>query len=107
MLANYLDENNKLKSCIVTTPSQQITDLFQSKSFPVIKDNKLYSATYEREIDSVFLHYEISHEEIIKRANQELYNRYNDALTIAFESNKNYISDIFKELSALNPPWNE
>ena len=107
MIINYLDENNKLQFTTGTPAPKIISELFTGGNIPIIVNGKLCSATYEREIDGLFLQNEIDHNAIINKANEEMYKRYNDALMIAYENNKQYMSDIYKELDKLNPPWNK
>ena len=106
MIANYLDENNNLKCGICMHAPKVIQELFEGAAIPVVFDGRLFVATYEREIDGLFLHNEIKHEEIIAKANNEMFKRYSDAITTAFENNKTYMSEVYKALNSLLPPWN-
>ena len=107
MFAKYLNEENKVVPCVVEKAPRWISELYTGKAIPVVAGNKLMLATYEKEINSLFVHGEISRTEIMAKACEEGYKRYVDAITTVYENNKDYITEVFKELNKLDPPWNE
>lgn len=106
MFAKYYDEKNqKLCSCVVEPAPRWIGELFTGPQIPVVAGNKLMIATYEKEIDCLYLQGEISHETIMQKAVEEVYKRYQDAITTAYINNKDYVIAVYNELQKMNPPW--
>ena len=108
MFAKYLDEEKKaLIPVHVRKAPECIAELFSGRAFPVIHDEKLIIATYEREIDCLFLNGEISHSKVLELAAKEAEAIYQDAITEAGKKAVKLMLDVHAELKKLSPPWEE
>ena len=84
---------------------EEICRLFGGRGFPVIVNNRICLATYEREIDGLFINRELQHEEILKLAVKEAEAIYHDAVTQAGQEVTKMLCNVYAELQKLNPPW--
>lgn len=98
-------ENNELVPVKVYNAPEEICKLFSGRGFPVIVDNRICLATYERELDGLFVSRELKHEEIISLAVKEAEAIYHDAVTEAGLTATKMLCNIYAELQKLNPPW--
>lgn len=108
MFAKYLDEVKKdLVPVHVRKAPECIAELFGGKAFPVIHNDKLIIATYERDIDCLFLNGEISHKKVLELAAKEAENIYQGAITEAGKKAVKLMLEVYEELKMLSPPWEE
>lgn len=100
-------ENMELVEVKAYNAPEEISRLFTGRAFPVIVENRLYAATYEREIDGIFINRELSHDIILKLAVKEAEAIYQDAITQAGLTATKMLCNIYAELQKLDPPWND
>lgn len=106
MKAKYYDEQTrKLQETEVQEAPPTIRLLFSDRIIPYIWNGKIYGLAYEREIDSLYIHTEITNEEIYKRVSEEIAKINLQAMNEAQRKTKEVLLQINKELQEIAPPW--
>ena len=106
MKAKFYDEQTReLQETEVQEAPPTIRFLFSERIIPYIWNGKIYGLAYEREIDSLFIHTEISNEELYKRVSEEIAKINLQAMKEAQRKTKELLLQINKELQEIAPPW--
>lgn len=85
-----------------------ISDLFMGPAYPVYNPQKgIFLIRYEKDIDSMYVCKNISPESIMKLAADESAAIYHDAITTAQDAAVKQLTQVYKALHSLNPPWFE
>ena len=106
MKAKFYDEQTReLQETEVQEAPPTIRFLFSERIIPYIWNGKIYGLAYEREIDSLYIHTEITNEEIYKRVSEEIAKINLQAMKEAQRKTKELLLQINKELQEIAPPW--
>ena len=101
----YNEQTRELQETEVQEAPPTIRLLFSDRIIPYIWNGKIYGLAYEREIDSLYIHTEITNEEIYKRVSEEIAKINLQAMNEAQRKTKEVLLQINKELQEIAPPW--
>lgn len=83
-----------------------ISDLFTGPAFPVFNPQKgIFTIRYEREIDGMLVCGNVNPETVMMLAAKESAAIYQDAIRTAEDAAVKQLTEVYKALKALDPPW--
>lgn len=108
MQAKFYDEQaRELQETEVQEAPITISSLYKGSTIPFLWKGKLYACTYEREINSLFIQYEITNSQIYRLVAERIAKINADALKEAAEKAERLIMQVTRDLENIAPPWFE